>query len=252
LKNVNFNSKFLEISQAIWEATWAKNRPGFECPYAPFPTNSGYTLLEPLGCRLPSSLLAPEKNPQNKVQKNLDAHVDINPWKKWEGFKGNIRWKPLQGFISLTENTGGFECYKGFHTQFDKFFSTIPMPHGHDQCFLQLQAPHYQEIVKNIKPISCNPGDAVIWDWRIPHQTSKAHTGTDTREVVYASCLPNVPCNQGYIRKQLAAYQKGEYPPEHNKKGKIPAYQSHERMPRVPRQDHFYLDEFQKSLLGMK
>lgn len=70
------NENFFGFIQQLWKVTWAINAPGFECPYAPFPTDSGFALIDSVNFRLPSSLIQPVRS-KDKLQKNLGPHVDL-------------------------------------------------------------------------------------------------------------------------------------------------------------------------------
>lgn len=84
------------------------------------------------------------------------------------------------------------------------------------------------------------------------HRTATTHTGTDTREVVYTSFLPNIPLNQSYARKQLEDFKRGLFPPDY--KQKIPKSElGRTKEPQVPCWNFSVVEsltEGQKALLG--
>ena len=53
-----------------------------------------------------------------------------------------------------------------------------------------------RSLVARMELVPVEPGCAVLWDWRTPHQTAAEHPGPDTREVVYTSFLPDIPINR--------------------------------------------------------
>eukprot|EP00048_Salpingoeca_helianthica_P017923 m.239722 g.239722 ORF g.239722 m.239722 type:complete len:381 (-) comp22786_c0_seq1:27-1169(-) len=62
-------------------------------------------------------------------------------------------------------------------------------------------------------PLCVPAGAVVLWDNRLPHQTSTLLAGHDTREVIYISYLPAVPLNISYARAQWHHYSRGLRPP---------------------------------------
>jgi hypothetical protein len=206
------NEKLYALTTTLWKETWAVSAPGFECPWAPFDPERAYCFLDSLNFRLPTHLLGKGAR-KDLLQRNLGPHIDVNPWDKWGGRKGATRWRPFQGFISLTDSAGGFECAPGFHLELDSFFARQPN-NGNGVGFIALQGNQYQPIVRRIKPLVYPPGSLVLWDWRLPHATAVSHPGPDTREVVYTSFLPDTPVNRQYAADQLAAFHRGVFPPD--------------------------------------
>jgi len=211
LKHCVLNARLFEATKAIWKETWAVNAPGFECGHGAFDAGVGYAFIDSVNFRLPSRILVDR---YQNVQKTIGPHMDINPWDKWGGRKGNVRWRPFQGFIALTDHEGGFMCCPGFHLQLDDYFSRIPQPAGHTKGYVSLYGKEYRDIHARMRQIHYNPGDAVIWDWRLPHRITEDHPGTEPREVVYTSFFPDIPLNRRYVENQLEAMKTGKYPPE--------------------------------------
>ena len=102
------------MTQALWAETYAVSATGYECPHAPFDPSAGYCYVDSLNFRLPTALAGTGKE---RLQKNLGPHIDLNPWNKYGGVKGRKRWRPFQGFISLTDGAGGLSVCPGFHTR---------------------------------------------------------------------------------------------------------------------------------------
>jgi len=240
-KNCTLNKKLFEVTQSIWKDTWARCAPGFACPYAPFDASRGYAFVDSLNFRLPSSLVV------NKVQRTIGPHIDINPWDQWGGRKGSLRWRPLQGFIALTDHTGGFMACPGFHLEIDEYFGKIPRPPDHTQGYISLHSSDYADIHARMIQVPYKPGDAVIWDWRLAHRITEDHPGRDTREVVYTSFFPDILLNRKYVQRQLEAFKKGIYPPEYMKDGK-----QNEKVPGWDPQVLQNLTEFDEKLLGIR
>lgn len=130
------NEKLFKVTQALWKSTWAISAPGFECPHAPFLSESGYSLIDSMNFRLPSTFIEPVRS-SDKLQKNLAPHIDINPWDKWGGKKGRTRWRPFQGlfffcfmFFKLSSFSHWLFCFflhssfSFFSLSFDLDFST--------------------------------------------------------------------------------------------------------------------------------
>ena len=93
----------------------------------------------------------------------------------------------------------------------------MPPPKSKDKQgagFVALQGKKYASLVARMELVPVEPGCAVLWDWRTPHQTAAEHPGPDTREVVYTSFLPDIPINREYAEKQAAALLGGRYPPD--------------------------------------
>lgn len=150
----------------MWKETYANNLLGYECPHAPFSTQIGYAYLDSMNFRIPTELAEADGE---RIQKSLNWHIDVDPWDKYGGKKGKTRWRPFQGFISLTDNVGGFECCPGFHVQMDDYFKKIPPP-SESKGFIALMGKKYQPIINRFRPVEYKPGCAVLWDWRTPHK----------------------------------------------------------------------------------
>jgi len=222
-------------------------------PFGPFDFKHGYIYMDRIGYRIPTALaqtigvqsdkidlpttkIHSKKNQrkQNRpIQRSLTPHLDCCPetilqighMKSTQDISElNLRkWRPLQSFISLTDNdepnTGGFEAVPGFHHEFYEWAknrkpSIIMKKGGNAQ---QIKAPcigeytHIRpkedsEVFSQIQPIPCKAGSVVIWDNRIPHSNSFRNDSDFCRAVIYASFLPDIELNRQYLARQLDDY----------------------------------------------
>jgi hypothetical protein len=194
-------------------------------------------LLDPIGYRMPSAVV--RGGGKKRVQRALNAHLDLNPWRPWDSFIHKLSsssaassegegpelaettttslWRPTQCFIALTRGT--FLCQKGCHAEFDEIFTSAKggILHGIPEArckFFSLGAmKRFAPATNRFEEVSFEPGDAVIWDSRIPHATAVSHGGTESREVVYSGWLPPIPENLAYAKEQARCVVAGEYPP---------------------------------------
>ena len=130
----------------------------------------------------------------------------------------------------MDANTGGFEAVKvgGFHRTFDEWTrnrlpttTTTSKSCGDDDdanSKLLLPAPCVGEythmrpkedwdVFQRIEHIPVSAGDAVFWDYRIPHANAYRHDGSYPRIVVYCSFLPDVELNRRYVANQLEDFR---------------------------------------------
>ena len=140
-----------------------------------------------------------------------------------------MRWRPIQLFLSLTDNlepnTGGFECVKGFHKQFYKYFANknsnniIDSNNNNNNqvCvgdFIRLLPKEDETILNQFKHISYKKGSLILFDWRTPHANARFNKSENVRKVIYTGFLPNVPLNQQYAKQQLDCFLKKTVPPD--------------------------------------
>ena len=197
--------------------------------------DKGYMYIDRIGCRLPSKLAQElgdhyvnseiQKKKARSIQRSLTPHLDCCP-DTIHDIQTKSKWRPIQCFISLTDNlepnTGGFEACKGFHRTFDDWVknrqatvmhdkSTIPPP-----CigeYTHMRPKEDWDIYKQMQHVpGIKAGSAVFWDNRIPHANSYKHHGPKPRIVVYCSFLPDIELNRRYVQKQLRDYQSGILP----------------------------------------
>jgi hypothetical protein len=195
-------------------------------PNGAFDPNRGYAYVDRIGYRIPTSLAQTLGHKKNKpLQRSLTPHLDCCPETYLDTSIKSSKWRPIQCFVSLTENmepsTGGFEAAKGFHLEFANWnrpptvrangLSTIPAP-----CFgeyTHIRPKEDADVFQRIQHIAVPAGSAVFWDNRIPHANAYTHTGLIPRAVVYCSFLPaDIAINQSYAVKQLENWRHGRQP----------------------------------------
>lgn len=121
------------------------------------------------------------------IQRSLTPHFDCCP----ETFDGTTerrgKWRPIQCFVSLTENmqpsTGGFEAVRGFHREFRAWVKrgrrSIGVTHDDDApskrgprprpCvgeYTHLDPTLDRDIMERITHIPVRAGSVVFWDNR--------------------------------------------------------------------------------------
>lgn len=193
-------------------------------PYGPFDCKRGYMYIDRIGYRIPTNLakkLGSGTTRKTKpIQRSLTPHLDCCPGNFFS--KRASKWRPIQCFVSLTDNlepnTGGFEAARGFHRNFHKWTrheSVIRKKTGEVVSFpppclgeyTHIRPAEDAEVMKQICHIPARAGSAVFWDNRIPHANAYRNDSTEPRAVVYCSFLPDVPLNRVYARRQLVDYQ---------------------------------------------
>jgi len=207
LQYCHTNARYVEAQKALFAATWASGtEQHFQNPFAPFSATKIFSITDSCSFRLPSNV--------QDFQQTVGLHVDINPWDRYSGRRASKRWRPVQGFVSLTSNVGGFQCIPGFHKKFDAYFDQVEKPENHKQAFYAFKHSMHDGLHKQVVPVEYEAGDAVIWDWRLPHRTEETHPGDDTREVVYSTFVADIPLNKEYILEQRKSFVGGKYPPD--------------------------------------
>lgn len=241
-------------------------------PFGKFDCGKGYMYIDRLGYRLPTKLAveigememlkqlndeeaansdilskrsvrtaamkAPTKKKNKKlsaIQRSLTPHLDCCP-DDFYSKHGKSKWRPIQCFVSLTDNlesnTGGFEAAIGFHHQFHQWAKErikspsiitkrditsgakvkieIPAP-----ClgeYTHIRPSEDADVMKAVQHIPVHAGSVVLWDNRIPHSNAYRNDGLFPRAVVYCSFLPDVPINRKYVEKQLEDYNSRKCP----------------------------------------
>jgi Protein of unknown function (DUF1479) len=255
------NEKLFRVTQELWEVGFCHHGEQREDlddlrfryhPYGPFDCETGYAYIDRIGYRIPSSLserLAAElaesltrdsvpkdyiktkkKNNRLSIQRSLTPHLDCCPDRLYEGV---AKWRPIQCFVSLTENlepnTGGFEAAKGHHQIFEDWAKSRPptvvtrrSQTGEPDTaefaapcigeYTHLRPTEDEDVMKRIQHIPVRAGSAVFWDNRIPHANSYRHHGTQPRAVVYCSFLPDISLNRQYVTQQIDNWRNGLQP----------------------------------------
>lgn len=156
-----------------------------------------------------------------KTEGGLGLHIDRRPGPN--AFKNIKKYRPIQGFVALTDhygnNSGGLKLVKGFHKYFDEYFDKDTNKHewGTSGEFYRMHSKSYIGIQNKCVAIDVPAGSLVLWDNRIPHATCDKLSGYDTREVIYLSYIPNVPLNIKYIKSQSENLIKNIQPPSYLK-----------------------------------
>ncbi len=181
------------------------------------------------------------------IQRSLTPHFDCCP-ETFNDTTNKNKWRPIQCFVSLTDNlnpnTGGFEAVPGFHREFQtwvdnkrlhatqlEFNEAQPHPRPCVGEYTHLSPSHDRLLLQKIQHIPVKAGSVVFWDNRIPHGNSYRNDpvpgdvidsecssfdfellGTGSRAVVYCSFLPDVEINRCFVKKQLQDWRKGRDP----------------------------------------
>ena len=215
--------------------------------------NNGATKVDSSGNTI-SQTNQPKFNKKSKkprpIQRSLTPHFDCCP-ETYHNATNKNKWRPIQCFVSLTDNllpnTGGFEAVPGFHREFrtwvenNRMFRPLSDPSEvqvHPQpCigeYTHLSPAHDRELLKRVQHIPVMAGSVVFWDNRIPHgnsyrndptpnncnngnssqhvQSDLGILGAGARAVVYCSFLPDVEINRNFLKKQLRDWKDGRDP----------------------------------------
>jgi len=238
---VAMNPTLFEITTELWEAAYCHKGESLEDvnehfmwhPYGPFDPKRGYAYIDRIGYRIPSALSEKLGSPVTKKKKNatlqrsLTPHLDCSP----ENLFPNTKWRPIQCFISLTDNlepnTGGFEAAKGFHRKFhlwkrsptivqkknkDGSIEKFPIPAPSVGEYTHVRPVEDEDVMRLMQHIPVRAGSAVFWDVRIPHANAYRHVGPVPRAVVYCSFLPDISINRVYSTVQLKNWRQGKPP----------------------------------------
>lgn len=148
----------------------------------------------------------------------LGLHLDRRPGK--DNLHNSNKYRPIQGFIALTDHygttSGGLQLVPGFHKLFNNFFPSEVCHKETKGDFFRMNDKTYSKIHKQLITLNVPAGSLVLWDSRIPHSTCNKFEGFDSREVIYMSYIPNVPLNIQYHNKQCQNYEANIPPPEYN------------------------------------
>ncbi len=126
-----------------------------------------------------------ERRPR-PIQRSLTPHFDCCPESYHDKSKQRGKWRPIQCFVSLTDNlepnTGGFEAVPGFHREFHSWVergrrSVMDIPYDATSkqrprrrpCvgeYTHLDPTLDREIMERVTHIPVRAGGAVFWDNR--------------------------------------------------------------------------------------
>jgi hypothetical protein len=241
--------RFFAITRQLWNASFCHQGEAKEDisvdnqfkwhPYGKFDTSKGYAYIDRIGYRIPTKIsieigekinAGVKKKKQRALQRSLTPHLDCCPETL---YKNTSKWRPIQSFISLTDNleanTGGFEAARGFHREFQKWSQqrppTITAQRNEDGTTSELSIPppcigqythirpkEDKDILTRVGHIPVKKGSAVFWDNRVPHANAYKHIGDQPRMVIYASFLPDIELNRAYVQHQLDNWKNQEPP----------------------------------------
>lgn len=240
---ISTHSKLFQITSQLWKAAYcykgetkqqlSPHQEEYKWhPYGAFDPSQGYAYMDRVGFRIPTQLAtrlgtASKKNKIIPIQRSLTPHLDCCPE---DPFPQNTKWRPIQCFVSMTDNmepnTGGFEAASGFHREFAAWASdrpptiatrkggkTVAIPAPCVGEYTHIRPHEDADILQRVQHIPVTSGSAVFWDNRIPHANAYRHEGPDPRVVVYASFLPTIEINRQYARQQLDRMRQGQQPP---------------------------------------
>lgn len=264
---IGSNERLFQATTELWKAAYHHDKETLSAstpkdgdyykyhPYGPFDYGKGYMYIDRIGYRLPSQLsidIATQMEQQQQlhlhhttskkrkggIQRCLTPHLDCCPDTFYTAEKKS-KWRPIQCFVSLTDNiepnTGGFEAALGFHRLFDtwaKHRATTTTSSNnssstsnssinsstdrhHHLCvgeYTHIRPKEDEEVMKAVQHVPVQKGSVVFFDNRIPHANAYRHVGTSPRAVIYCSFLPDVHINRIYAKKQLDDYYDGKLP----------------------------------------
>lgn len=309
--DVATNESLFRITRQLWREAYFHSGEGLDNedkadigldedfkwhPFGEFDCDIGYMYIDRVGFRLPTELserlgrarittCAPKpETPKNKkrrarpLDRGLTPHFDCCP-ETYRDACGKTKWRPIQCFVSLTDNleanTGGFEAVPGFHREFRSWVERgrrldssgraggeageHPRPCVGE--YTHLSPAHDREILKRVKHIPVRAGSAVFWDNRIPHGNAYRNdpvglqTGGDTmggsRVVVYCSFLPDVEVNAAFVNRQLEDWRAGRPPSLGDRWIKRDKESEEDRGARCGAADPLILSELGKRLIGI-
>ena len=145
----------------------------------------------------------------------LGLHLDRLPGPN--GFKNIKFYRPIQGFLALTDHygdeSGGLKLVTKFHNEFDLFFKGKFDNNTETGQFFRMGGKSYEKLQRRCRAIVIHAGSFVMWDNRLPHSTCSKLTNFDSREVIYMSYIPNVPLNVSYNKQQMENFLHNKKPP---------------------------------------
>ncbi len=219
--DIQTNPKIYECVKKIMKQTFfPSNVQNFEHIYGE--SNDVYVYIDRICYRMPDCI---------KMEGGLKLHIDRNPYDPYLLNAGGLKkWRPIQGFLTLTDHygseSGGLRVVKDFHKKSDLYFKNSIF--STERCninkdglcpkgeFYRLDSRCHTKLEQDCQPINAKKGSLVLWDNRLPHDTCKKLAGVDTREVVYIAFLPNISLNIEYIKNQLFTMNKNISPPAYN------------------------------------
>ena len=209
LLDVHLHNNVIKNMNTLLNATYNSNSKDFQHPFGKF--NKSLCYVDRICYRLPDHIYS---------EGGLSLHLDRNPLDPYllNSKTPLKKWRPIQAFVSLTDQyggeSGGLRVVKNFHKTIDDYFSKSSII---DKCeggeFFRMHGHNYDSLHKECHPVNAPAGSLVLWDNKLPHETCDKLTSLDTREVVYVGFLPSVEINKKYVAEQLNAIKQNIPPP---------------------------------------
>lgn len=259
--DVAANERLFRMTTELWEHCFCHRGEEKESlehdkrfkwhPYGSFDCNRGYLYIDRVCYRLPSKtsnemgekINSEKKKKARSIQRSLTPHLDCCPGDMYST-ETCKKWRPIQCFISLTDNLkcdeGGFEAAMGFHQNFEAWANNrlpttfrqkkekngdrnnesssqastmeVSMPAPCMGEYTHVRPKEDRDVMEQICHIPVPAGAAVFWDNRIPHANAYRHNGDTPRAVIYCSFLPDVALNRTYVSAQLENFKHGRSP----------------------------------------
>lgn len=198
-----FNDSVLAIVSDLWRVTFASGTErGFQHDFGAFDPSHAFAYCDRACFRLPDRL---------KASGGLKLHIDMSLKPS-----DDSKWRPIQMSLALTDHvsaeSGGIGFAPGWHRKIVKRCRLMP---DKGRTFNPLSEADFPDI--HADKVICDnhlAGSLCIWDNRLPHYVSDRLAGDDTREVLFASFLPDVAANQAYVQQQLTRFMSNKCPPD--------------------------------------
>jgi hypothetical protein len=215
------------IFDSLYEKTYKTKNPLYNSPF----TINGDSLpfLDRYGFRLPSWIppVTFEDGFTIGPEEGLGLHIDMDPYNPYL-YENNvsklIKWRPFQSFFTITdhsmENNGGICVVPDFHKRFDEFFTSysrgtkiVERTQSHSGEFFRMGECDGTSGMECV-PVLAPEGSLIIWDYRLPHKTTKKCDNPLGRKQIYGSWLPNCEINRKIVELQRKNFEKSILPPQ--------------------------------------
>lgn len=152
--DIQLHQNAINSYNQLLQETWASgNKKGYEHPFGPINVQATKQMVDRVCYRLPDFVHS---------EGGLSLHLDRNPLDPFLLTSGGIdKWRPLQGFICLTDhidsNSGGLKVVPGFHTLTDSYFSEHASDEVRKQCigkrgeFFRMGGKSYSKLQKQLE-----------------------------------------------------------------------------------------------------
>jgi hypothetical protein len=153
-----------------------------------------------------------------RAEGGLLPHLDRNPHDPYllESKTGLTKWRPIQGFVALTDQYAGqscgLRCVRGFHREIDEYFARDEGTSENNQEkqresggeFYRPQHNKHRRLYERCQPVDCAAGAVVLWDNRIPHATAE-----EFASAARARCYTRVSCRPACVATTLTRVRNG-------------------------------------------